>query len=169
MFSSPSWFLWCLSWFFSPANHSQIPPASANRSCIPVEHSQDPVEHSHVCLQAPVNCPCVHSQVPVDCCDASPNHYNPDKADEDNNASDNSKTRLHAAWNSKSHGEAKPFHLGYYVSTWVDMLVTAHNKYRKYIHTKSPFPDCNSESLNANFVLQQWQSIAARKAGCSDF
>ena len=158
MFSSPSWFFRCLSWLFSPANHYQVPPALANMSCVPVECScvRSHVNRSCVCLQAPVDRPRVHSQVLVDCCDASSNRYNPDEADEDNNASNNGKTRLHAARNSKSHGEAKPFHLGYYVGTWVDVLVTSPNNYRKYIHTKSPFLDCNSESLNEvhNILLE---------------
>ena len=107
-------------------------------------------------MQAPVNRPHVRLQVLVYHRNASPNRYNPDEADEDNNASDNGKTRLRAAQNLKSHGEAKPFCLGYYVGTWVDVLVTACNNYRKYIHTKSPFPDRNSESLNEvhNILLE---------------
>ena len=114
------------------------------------------VNHSRVHLQAPVNHPRAHSQVPVDHHDASLNCYNTDEADEDNNASDNGKIRLRAARNSKSHGEAKPFHLGYYVGTCIDVLITACNNYRRYIHTKSPFLDRNLESLNEvhNILLE---------------
>ena len=167
MFYSPSWLLWCLSWLFSPATHSQVPPALANRSCVPVEHSQDPVNHSHVCShvnchhvhsQVPVDCSCVCSQVPVNHPDASPNCYNLDEADEDNNTSNNSKTKVHAAQNLKSHGEAKPFHLGYYASTWVDVLITAHNNYRKYIHTKI-LSQIATQSASIRCIIFHWRLL----------
>ena len=81
----------------------------------------------------------------------------PDSEDDDDedNASENDGRPGRAIRNSKTH-DPKPSQLSYYHGIWVDILVDARNNYRKYIHTKNPFPEHNSNNLMEaqNFLLE---------------